>query len=35
MEDTTLFPEQTEVGISDVKSSSSQTSSNGTPYNTW
>lgn len=35
MEDTTLFPEQTEVGIGDVKSSSSANSSAGTPYNTW
>src|SRR5262245_13392557 len=35
MEDTTLFPEQTEVGIADVKSSSSANSSSGTPYNTW
>jgi general secretion pathway protein G len=35
MEDTTLFPEQTEVGIADVKSSSAATSSAGTPYNTW
>jgi general secretion pathway protein G len=35
MEDTTLFPEQTEVGIADVKSSSPGTSSAGTPYNTW
>ena len=35
MEDTTLFPEQTEVGIADVKSSSTGTSSAGTPYNTW
>jgi len=34
-EDTTLFPEQTEVGIADVKSSSTATSSSGTPYNTW
>jgi general secretion pathway protein G len=35
MEDTTLFPEQTEVGIADVKSSSTGTSSAGTLYNTW
>lgn len=35
MEDTTLFPEQTEVGIGDVKSSSTATSSAGTSYNGW
>jgi hypothetical protein len=35
MEDATLFPEQTEVGIGDVKSSSTANSSAGTPYNTW
>ncbi len=34
-EDTTLFPEQTEVGISDVKSSTSQKWAKDTPYNTW
>lgn len=34
-EDVTLFPEQTEVGISDVHSGSEATSSEGTAYNSW
>ena len=34
-EEATILPEQTEVGIYDVHSGSSKTSSDGTPYNTW
>ena|SRR3989442_9532927 len=35
MEETTLFPEQTEVGIADVHSNSNATTSNGQPYSGW
>jgi len=35
MEDTTLFPEQTEVGISDVHSGSNATAADGRLYSTW
>jgi general secretion pathway protein G len=35
MEDSALFPEQTETGIFDVHSGSSAISSEGTPYNEW
>ena len=35
MEETALFPEQTEVGISNVKSGSNAISSEGTPYSEW
>ena len=35
MEDTSLFPEQTETGIFDVHSGSTATSSEGTPYSEW
>jgi general secretion pathway protein G len=35
MEDTSLFPEQTEVGIADIHSSSNANSSAGTPYSSW
>ena len=35
MEDTTLFPEQTEVGIADVHSNSNATASNGQQYSAW
>lgn len=35
MEETTLFPEQTEPGISNVRSSSNATASDGTPYSGW
>ena len=34
-EESTILPEQTEVGIYDIHSGSSATSSEGTPYNTW
>jgi len=32
---TSASPDQTETGITDVRSGSSATSSEGTPYNTW
>ena len=35
MEDTTLFPEQTEVGISDVHSGSNATAADGRLYSSW
>ena len=35
MEDSSLFPDQLEVGIFDVHSSSEAISSEGTPYNEW
>lgn len=35
MEDSSLFPDQLEVGIFDVHSSSAAISSEGTPYNEW
>ncbi len=35
MEETSLFPEQTEVGISNVLSGSDAISSEGTPYSSW
>ncbi len=35
MEDASLFPDQLEVGIFDVHSSSEATSSEGTPYSEW
>jgi general secretion pathway protein G len=33
--DTVLSPDQTGTGVDDVHSASEQTSSDGTPYNTW
>jgi general secretion pathway protein G len=35
MEDTTLFPEQTEVGIADLHSGSNATASDGRLYSAW
>ena len=35
MEDTTLFPEQTEVGIADLHSNSGATASDGRLYSAW
>jgi general secretion pathway protein G len=32
---TSASPEQTETGITDIRSGSTMTSSEGTPYNTW
>jgi len=34
-EDTNMSPDQQETGIDDVKSASTQTSTDGTAYNTW
>ena len=35
MEETSMFPDQLELGIYDVRSSSEAVSSEGTPYSTW